>query len=265
VFLLNEIVPLLDANPHTTYVEPFGGGASILLHKRPATNEVYNDLDDNLYALIKTLSDPLKGRQLQRRLHFTLHCRKLYEEARQQLKKPNLHTYQRAFYFYIVLLNSFARKPGHGFRISKSHTSVAQGYRNQISKLHTIINRLKHVTVEHLDFQQVITRYDSPSTIFYIDPPYHPDTRPTAPKCYHHEMSHQDHLRLTNTLLNIKGRAILSCYFHHAYQPLIDLKHYSRIDLKHTPKTLNPNNPPRTETLLIHPDIIKPQPTLPNF
>ena len=31
--------------PHTRYIEPFGGGGSILIAKEPAEVEVYNDVD----------------------------------------------------------------------------------------------------------------------------------------------------------------------------------------------------------------------------
>jgi DNA adenine methylase len=32
--------------------------------------------------------------------------------------------------------------------------------------------RLQRVTIEHLDWQECIMRYDRPGTLFYLDPPY---------------------------------------------------------------------------------------------
>ena len=36
---------------HETYVEPFGGGGSVLLRKAQCKHEVYNDLDEELCNL----------------------------------------------------------------------------------------------------------------------------------------------------------------------------------------------------------------------
>jgi len=44
--MIAKILPLLP--PHKTYVEPWGGGASILIAKPPSEIEIYNDLDSDL-------------------------------------------------------------------------------------------------------------------------------------------------------------------------------------------------------------------------
>src|ERR1700722_7563911 len=43
--------------PHQTYLEPFGGGASVLLNKSAAAVEVYNDLDQRITRLFGVLRD----------------------------------------------------------------------------------------------------------------------------------------------------------------------------------------------------------------
>ncbi|WP_051416352.1 DNA adenine methylase [Paracoccus sp. J55] len=48
--------------PHEAYVEPFGGGASVLLRKPRARLKVYNDLDGevvNLFAVLRSGSAEL--------------------------------------------------------------------------------------------------------------------------------------------------------------------------------------------------------------
>src|ERR1700736_893280 len=54
---------------HHTYVEPFGGAASVLLNKPPAVVEVYNDLDQRITRLFRVLRD--NGQELHRRLSLT--------------------------------------------------------------------------------------------------------------------------------------------------------------------------------------------------
>src|SRR5438128_6732321 len=55
--------------PHHTYVEPFGGAASVLLNKAPAPVEVYNDLDQRISRFFRVLREC--GEEFRQRLALT--------------------------------------------------------------------------------------------------------------------------------------------------------------------------------------------------
>jgi DNA adenine methylase len=69
--------------PHKRYVEPFGGGASLLLAKEPVELEVYNDLDHALYEFFTTLADPGEFERFYRRVALLPYSRELYNECQQ--------------------------------------------------------------------------------------------------------------------------------------------------------------------------------------
>jgi len=62
--------------------------------------------------------------------------------------------------------------------------------------------------VENLDFEQVVKKYDSPTTYFYMDPPYWK----TENYYSNHDFDNNDHKRLSNVLKSIKGKFGLSYY-----------------------------------------------------
>ena len=62
--------------------------------------------------------------------------------------------------------------------------------------------------VENLDFQEVIEKYDSPTSYFYTDPPYWK----TENYYSNHDFDRADHERLAETLKNIEGKFSLSYY-----------------------------------------------------
>jgi DNA adenine methylase len=62
--------------------------------------------------------------------------------------------------------------------------------------------------VENLDFEDVVNKYDSPTTYFYMDPPYWK----TENYYSNHDFDSGDHERLSKSLKNIQGRFSLSYY-----------------------------------------------------
>ncbi len=71
---------------HVTYVEPFAGAASVLLHKPRSRGEVLNDLDDEVYNLFCVLRT--RGPQLARQLELTPFSRAEYLKSIKPVKEP---------------------------------------------------------------------------------------------------------------------------------------------------------------------------------
>ena len=62
--------------------------------------------------------------------------------------------------------------------------------------------------IENMDFQDVVEKYDSPTTYFYMDPPYY-----KTEKYYsNHIFTVETHQRLATCLQNVKGKFSLSYY-----------------------------------------------------
>lgn len=248
---------------HTTFVDVFGGGGSVILGKNPAKVDVYNDLDERLANFFRVISDEEKATELQKRLENTLYSRRVFEEAK-ELQYNNLSDIDRAYWFFIVSKQSFGGiGEAFGYAVAakgSDYPSCIKGFHSGIERLKSAHKRLREIQIENLDFSDLIPRYDTPETLFYLDPPYVQGIR-TSRIMYNHEMTTQCHEKLVNLLLGIKGMAILSGYETEIYNPLLEsgwkqekFDVFARIS----------NNAqglltPRTECLWISPNCIKNQ------
>ena len=198
---------------HHTYVEVFGGGGSILFHKRPSAVEVYNDLDSDLVNLFRVLRD--NAEELQAKLELTPYSREEFYFCRDHFEEGD--NVERARRYFTKIRQSFS---GNSMDWSSSMTQSRGGMASTNSKVIGAINRmpeicarLRAVQIENVDFKRIISRYDTPNTLFYIDPPYLPETRAKgSANVYRHEMSQDDHLDLLNMLAGIRGKFVLSGY-----------------------------------------------------
>lgn len=105
------------------------------------------------------------------------------------------------------------------FSGSKPETSSYTDYKGKYRcKVLIFMDKLKHpeyrehldkiTFVESMDFEEVVKKYDSPTTYFYMDPPYYM----TENYYSNHIFTRETHERLANTLKSIKGRFGLSYY-----------------------------------------------------
>ncbi len=78
--LVGWILPIIESYPHTGYIEPFGGGASILLAKQPGF-EVYNDLHGNIVNLFRVIQSPDTFDEFHRRVSLMPYSREIFEEV----------------------------------------------------------------------------------------------------------------------------------------------------------------------------------------
>ncbi len=208
--------------PHRIYVEPFGGGASLLFAKEPSPVEVYNDLDSGLVNFFRVLRDPEKFERFYRLAALTPYSREEYYFCRETWRDVQ-DDVERAYRWFVVARMSFSGSFGESwsFTVSFSRRGMSGAtskWLSALEQLPQVHERLMRVQIEHDDFRKIFPRYDTEETFFYVDPPYVLQTRRNS--WYTHEMSLQDHEELVEILLNLKGKAMLSGYAHEVYRPL---------------------------------------------
>lgn len=80
---------------HLCYVEPFGGGGSVLLRKSPAKIEVYNDLNGGVVNFFRVLRE--RPADLIAAIELTPYSRKEFIQAQEPCDDP----LERARRFYV--------------------------------------------------------------------------------------------------------------------------------------------------------------------
>lgn len=207
---LDFILPYLP-NDAKHYVEVFGGSAAVLLNREPAQIETYNDLYSDVYIFFKVLRSD--GDELISLLDHTPYSRQEFENA---CAIDDTDTdIEIARKFFIRSRQSFIAMAQSnndgiwGYTVTDNTKVCPVTWNNSIRVLEKIIDRLRSVQIENRPAIDVINRYDSPDTLFYVDPPYVSAIR-GGRKIYKHEMTDDDHIELADELRAIKGRAVVS-------------------------------------------------------
>jgi DNA adenine methylase len=218
-----KLVPMVQVDCEV-YCEPFAGGASVYFAKKPMGLEVLNDLDKGVISFYRLLQNPNQFSRLHRWVSLTPYSREHYYHCRntwQDEKDPFIKVYK----WFVARRQSFSGEglPGTSWslgitRSAKGMASKPAAFMSMVKALPNVHKRMQNTIIESMDFRDVIKKYDSPTTFFYMDPPYILGTRSSG--SYRHELSLDDHKDLVSILNDIRGRVLLSCYDHEVYQQL---------------------------------------------
>jgi site-specific DNA-adenine methylase len=235
-YLASRIISLMP--PHVHYVEPFAGGAAVLLARDPndprfflsdhrdhqGVSEVINDLDGRLTNFWRVIGDMESFASFQRRVEALPLSRPEFEAAK-------AHEYGNdpvadAVAFFVE--NRQSRQAlGKDFvthvksRVRRGMNDHASAWLSAVEGLPAIHERLKRVVVENRPALDVIREHDSAGTFFYLDPPYVHETRTVTDAYGDFEMTVADHRELLDVLLHCQGKVMLSGYANELYDGML--------------------------------------------
>lgn len=214
------------------FIDVFGGSGSVLLgNPCPPPFEVYNDFDRNLVNLFHCMKE--RTMATIRELGFcNLNSREDFNAIKEFFEREEFadtHLNEELLLTEIMLpppeareLKELRTRIAGEYDVRRaamflkllrySYSSGCKSYASQpfdLRRLFGLIreleNRMANVVIENQDFAALVRHYDRPDSFFYADPPYF-----TSEDMYDTEFCWKDHLRLRDTLGDIKGKFLLS-------------------------------------------------------
>lgn len=200
--LAKVIIPRIP--PHETYCEAFAGAGWVFFRKDESKYEVLNDLNGDLVMFYRVLKHHLE--EFCRQFRWLLASREWWEDWKRQLAAGGLTDVQRAAMFY------YLQRQGFGGKVSSRTFGGGPRQRPKVNLLRLEEDlseahlRLARASIEHLPYQDFLTRYDRPGTFMYLDPPY------WGVEGYYGKalFSREDFQRLADILAKLQGKFLLS-------------------------------------------------------
>lgn len=202
--LSRRLCALIDATPHRTYAEPCIGMGGVFLRRtrRPAV-EVMNDISADVTTMFRVARKHYEP--LVEEMSYLLTSRDEFERLR-RIDPDTLTDIERAARFLLLQRLSFGGKvSGRTFGVDNRSPGRLR-LANLRADLRALRDRLETVTIERLPMTDFIRRYDTPGTLFYIDPPYWDCEADYGAGVF----EQADFARLADQLAQISGRFILS-------------------------------------------------------
>lgn len=218
--LVNEILKYIPE--HKVYVEPFVGSGAVFFAKDLVETNVISDIDEKLMRFYKYLReiDDIKvvidkygwpdGKM------SVEDCRKLYDVAFDVLENDVNDKEKYVWAFLFANKFSYGRKVNRrNFNPSATKPPKCASKYCQIKTLLENFDeykkKLQNAIIEVGDYKDVMKKYDSEETFFYLDPPYI-DTG-VGGDAYVRDVNEFNVEEMFEFLNNIKGKFLLSYKF----------------------------------------------------
>ena len=212
--------PLFPDN-FSTFVEVFGGAGWVSVKSQKVDNSsmrIYNDFNPLLANVFECFrQDP--STLLSKMNSIPKSDIPLYKQYQQELfvsldwNTVQLGDFDLALKYLYLQTQVFAGTPLSATNVpyfADKNPKYASKYETLKKKLQNqdIVNRLQKITtVEKVDCVDLIKKYDSEDTFFYVDPPYY-----NMEFYYSKDFPKEKHEELADTLRQIKGKFALSYY-----------------------------------------------------
>lgn len=195
-----------------TYCEVFGGSGAVLLARQTSPLEVFNDRYAGVTCFYRCIRDLDKTRALVARLDLTCHSREEFEWCKGSWEECGDEV-ERAARWYYMVQNSFTKQGRNWARSTRSLGTIGRSFKNNLDSFGQVHERMKNVQVDNMDWRQCMKDYDSPYTVFYLDPPY----LGVNHGAYKHDMLYKDHVDLLERIQQTEGFVAISGYGNELY------------------------------------------------
>lgn len=199
-----QLARRIEGVEHDTYAEPFVGMGGVFFRRRWAPRrEVINDISRDVATLFRILQRHYP--QFMETLKFQIASRREFERLL-ACNPDTLTDLERAGrLLYLQRLAFGGKVAGRSFGVDTAGPS-----RFDVNKLGPVLTeiheRLAGVVIECLPWSDFVDRYDTPKTLFYLDPPYFGSETDYGAGVF----SRADFAGLSGRLARIEGRFILS-------------------------------------------------------
>ena len=251
--IASKIIPYIPR--HAVYVEPFCGGATILFNKKTPkiTNshhyrEIINDTNDMVINFYRVLQDEKKAKKLIYKLEMTPYSQTIHKECKNKNKNQIWENdIDKAYCFYVGIQKGFSNILNSGFGYEVKGRNSPSIFLNKTKNLYSFVDRLKKVYIFNEDALNIIKRFDSPQSFFYIDPPY----LAGASQGHYAGYTEKNYKELLTVLENLRGNFVLSCYKTGLEPNKWKEVNFSSVNSSANGKQRLTQNTKRTETIFI--------------
>jgi len=202
--LAGRLAAKIAAIPHEIYAEGFVGMGGVFFRREAAPRcEVVNDRSQDVATFFRVLQRHYQA--FMDMLKWQLTGRAEFERLRAQTPDSLTDLERAARFLYLQKLSFGGKVAGRSFGVQMGGPA-----RFDVTKLglalEAIHARLAGVTIECLDWEDFLIRWDRPGTLFFLDPPYYGTEDYYGSGLFQPEQ----HEVMAKVLADIKGRFILT-------------------------------------------------------
>ena len=226
--LARRIIQRIELLPHVTYAECFVGMGGVFFRRKFVPKvEVINDRSRDVATFFRVLQRHHQA--FMDEMKWKLSSRAEFERLMATDPETLTDLERSARFYYLQQITFGGKVAGRVFGVDVQSPSRFNIVR-LAAELQEIHERLSGVTIECLDFEAFVERYDAAGTLFYFDPPYWNGESDYGKGLF----ARADFARLAAALRNIKGDFLLSINDTEGVREVFDGFDFEEVRLNYT-------------------------------